>query len=66
MTSLALVEKTKKSFEEKRGLRHDRRIREERRAGRDPYYLGEVRRFIIDRRMGTEDRRAEDESLEIS
>ena len=44
-------------FEEKRGFRPDRRIRDERRAGRDPKYMGEVRRYIIDRRMGTEDRR---------
>ena len=48
-------------LEEKRGFRPDRRIREERRAGRDPYYMGEVRRYIIDRRMGPEDRRESEE-----
>lgn len=44
-------------FIEKRGLRQDRRIREDRRGGINPFYVGEVRRFLIDRRMGRIDRR---------
>lgn len=52
-----VVENNIQPFEEKRGLRQDRRVREDRRKGRNPMYLGEVRRHIIDRRMGPEDRR---------
>lgn len=57
MDSNPVVENTILPFDEKRGIRQDRRIREERRRGRDPMYQGEVRRYIIDRRMGPEDRR---------
>lgn len=49
---------------EKRGIRQDRRIRDERRTGINPFYMGEVRRFLIDRRIGYIDRRESQQKLQ--